>query len=52
MLFNEQRIVITGGSSGIGLAMARAFADRGATVIITGRTISNCLEHLTARQAT
>ena len=38
MRFNGQRVVITGGSSGIGLAMARAFADRGATVIITGRT--------------
>ncbi|MGB0877287.1 MAG: SDR family oxidoreductase [Mycobacterium sp.] len=40
MRFNGQRIVITGGSSGIGLAMARAFADQGATVIITGRTES------------
>ena len=38
MRFNGQRIVITGGSSGIGLAMARAFADQGATVIVTGRT--------------
>ena len=38
MRFNGQRIVITGGSSGIGLAMARAFADKGATVIVTGRT--------------
>ena len=38
MRFDGQRIVITGGSSGIGLAMARAFADQGATVIITGRT--------------
>jgi uncharacterized oxidoreductase len=38
MRFDGQRIVITGGGSGIGLAMARAFADQGATVIITGRT--------------
>ncbi len=38
MQFRGQRVVITGGSSGIGLAMARAFADAGATVIITGRT--------------
>lgn len=29
--------VITGGSSGIGLAIARAFRDEGATVFITGR---------------
>src|SRR6476620_5789337 len=29
--------VITGGSSGIGLATARRFIDEGATVFITGR---------------
>lgn len=38
MRFSGQRVVITGGSSGIGLAMARAFADEGAEVVITGRT--------------
>ena len=29
--------VITGGSSGIGLATAKRFADEGAHVVITGR---------------
>ncbi len=35
--FEGKRVVITGGSSGIGLAMARAFAEEGAAVVITGR---------------
>lgn len=34
MQFSGQRVVITGGSSGIGLTMARAFADQGATVVV------------------
>ncbi len=36
--FDGKRVVITGGSSGIGLEMARAFADKGAAVVITGRS--------------
>ncbi len=34
---NNKVAVITGGTTGIGLATARAFADAGATVIVTGR---------------
>jgi len=30
-------VLVSGGSRGIGLAMAQCFADRGATVVITGR---------------
>ena len=35
--FNNKTIHITGGSSGIGLAAAQAFAAEGARVVITGR---------------
>jgi len=35
--FAGRRILVTGGSSGIGLGVARAFADAGANVIVTGR---------------
>jgi 3-oxoacyl-[acyl-carrier protein] reductase len=34
--FTEARVLVTGGSNGIGLGIARAFLDAGATVIITG----------------
>ena len=37
MRFDGTRVVITGGSSGIGLATARAFLAEGATVSIAGR---------------
>ena len=36
--FDGQRVVIIGASAGIGEAAARAFASRGATVTITGRS--------------
>lgn len=35
--FNSRTILVTGGSSGIGLATAQAFAAEGARVVITGR---------------
>lgn len=35
--FNSKTILVTGGSSGIGLAAAKAFAAEGARVVITGR---------------
>jgi NAD(P)-dependent dehydrogenase (short-subunit alcohol dehydrogenase family) len=38
MNFTQQRIVVTGGTSGIGAAIAQAFAERGGTVFVTGAT--------------
>lgn len=35
--FEEQTVLVTGGSSGIGLAAAKAYATEGARVVITGR---------------
>lgn len=35
--FNDKVVVVTGGTSGIGLATARAFAAEGASVFVTGR---------------
>ncbi|MFB7629980.1 SDR family oxidoreductase [Streptomyces sp. NPDC056149] len=35
--YEGKKVVITGGSSGLGLATARALADEGARVLITGR---------------
>jgi len=35
--FENKVVVVTGGTSGIGLATAKAFADEGAAVFITGR---------------
>lgn len=37
MRLQDQRIVVTGGTSGIGLATAKAARDLGAEVIVTGR---------------
>lgn len=35
--FSDKVVVITGGSSGIGLAAAQAFEEEGANVVVTGR---------------
>lgn len=37
MELKNKRVLITGGSGGIGLALARALIARGARVVITGR---------------
>ncbi len=41
MDIKDKRVVVTGGSSGIGLALAHAFAKAGANVFITGRRASS-----------
>jgi NAD(P)-dependent dehydrogenase (short-subunit alcohol dehydrogenase family) len=38
--FENKSVLITGGSSGIGLAAAKAFAAEGARVIVTGRDVA------------
>ena len=41
MNFIDKNVVITGGSTGIGFATAKAFIDKGATVWITSRSAEN-----------
>ena len=38
--FSGTRVLVTGGSNGIGLGIAREFADAGAEVLITGTRAS------------
>lgn len=42
--FSNQRVLITGGTSGIGFAIAQAFADAGANVTATGLTDHDVVE--------
>lgn len=39
ILMKNETVIVTGGSSGMGKAMAQRFADEGANVVITGRDI-------------
>ncbi|RYE18368.1 MAG: SDR family NAD(P)-dependent oxidoreductase, partial [Sphingobacteriaceae bacterium] len=41
MDFTNKNVVITGGTTGIGLATAKAFISAGANVLITGRNAEN-----------
>ena len=41
MDFTDKNVVITGGSTGIGFATAKAFINAGANVLITGRSADN-----------
>lgn len=41
MNFENKNVIITGGSTGIGLATAKAFIDKGANVWITSRSAAN-----------
>jgi NAD(P)-dependent dehydrogenase (short-subunit alcohol dehydrogenase family) len=40
--FADRAVLVTGGTSGIGLGCARAFRDLGATVVATGATEAEC----------
>lgn len=41
MSLTDKNVVITGGTTGIGLATAKAFINQGANVLITGRSTAN-----------
>lgn len=50
--FNNKVVIVTGGTSGIGLATAKAFAAEGASVFITGRrqeTLDAALKQIEGR---
>src|ERR1700722_976071 len=49
--FTDKVVMITGGSRGLGLAMARAFAERGAHLVIASRKLENCEQAATEIRA-
>ncbi|MDP6602880.1 MAG: SDR family NAD(P)-dependent oxidoreductase [Rhodospirillales bacterium] len=51
MDFANQTVIVTGATSGIGAATARAFADAGASVVITGRNAEAGAEAADAARA-
>lgn len=51
MQLQNKRIIVTGGSSGIGLALARVLLVRGARVVITGRRAERIEEALASLRA-
>ena len=54
MRLDGKTAVVTGGGQGIGAAVARALADAGASVVVSGRTLSKLeqiAEDLRARGA-
>ena len=42
--FNDKTVVVTGGTKGIGKAIAERFLESGANVIVTGRSINKPLD--------
>ena len=48
MSFEDKVVLVTGGSSGLGFAIAREFVEQGARVVITGRRLEQLNEAITS----
>ena len=48
MSFEGKRVLVTGGSRGIGRATAKAFREAGARVAVNGRTMESTAEGIAA----